>query len=82
MDVVSSGMRRGELLGLLVDVDLDRSRVAVRQTLVIAGREVVFSQPKTNRGRRSIAIDLTVQALRGWRKAQLAERLAWAGAWA
>ena len=48
MLAASSGMRRGELLGLRwVDVDLDRSRVAVRQTLVIAGREVVFSQPKT-----------------------------------
>jgi integrase len=75
MLAASSGMRRGELLGLRwVDVDLDRSRVAVRQTLVIAGREVVFSQPKTNRGRRSIAIDpRTVEALRGRRKAQLAE---------
>ena len=84
MLAASSGMRRGELLGLRwVDVDLDRARVAVRQTLVIAGREVVFSQPKTNRGRRSIAIDpRTVEALRSWRKAQLAERLAWAGAWA
>ncbi len=84
MLAASSGMRRGELLGLRwVDVDLDRARVAVRQTLVIAGREVVFSQLKTNRGRRSIAIDpRTVEALRSWRKAQLAERLAWAGAWA
>jgi integrase len=76
-------MRRGELLGLRwVDVDLDLARVAVRQTLVLAGRQVVVSEPKTSRGRRSIALDpRTVAALRTWRAAQAAERLQWGGAW-
>jgi integrase len=79
----STGMRRGELLGLRwVDVDLDLARVAVRQTLVLAGRQVVVSEPKTSRGRRSIALDpRTVAALRTWRAAQAAERLQWGGAW-
>jgi integrase len=74
----STGMRRGEILGLRwVDVDLDRARVAVRQTLV-AGRQVATSEPKTSRGRRSIALDpRTVAELRAWRAAQLEERLAW-----
>lgn len=79
----STGMRRGELLGLRwVDVDLELARVAVRQTLVLAGRQVVISEPKTSRGRRSIALDpRTVAALRTWRAAQAAERLQWGGAW-
>jgi integrase len=80
----STGMRRGEVLGLRWrDVDLDRARASVRQTLVLAGRQVVTSEPKTSRGRRSIALDpRTVSALRAWRRAQASERLAWAGAWA
>jgi integrase len=83
MLAASTGMRRGELLGRRwVDVDLDLARVAVRQTLVLAGRQVVVSEPKTARGRRSIALDSrTGAALRAWRAAQAAERLAWGGAW-
>jgi integrase len=78
-----TGMRRGEVLGLRwVDVDLDRARVAVRQTLVVAGRQVVTSEPKTSPGRRSIALDpRTVAQLRAWRAAQLEERLAWGPAY-
>jgi integrase len=84
MLAASTGMRRGEVLGLRWrDVDLDRARVSVRQTLVLAGRQVVTSEPKTSRGRRSIALDpRTVSALRAWRRAQAAERLAWGSAWA
>jgi integrase len=82
MLAASTGMRRGEVLGLRwIDVDLDRARVAVRQTLVVAGREVVTSEPKTSRGRRSIALDPRTVALRGWRVAQLEERLAWGSAY-
>jgi integrase len=83
MLAASTGMRRGELLGLRwVDVDLERARVAVRQTLVLAGRQVVTSEPKTARGRRSVALDpRTVAELRAWRAAQAAERLAWGPAW-
>jgi integrase len=82
-DAARWGMRRGELLGLRwVDVDLDLARVAIRQTLVLAGRQVVTSEPKTSRGRRSIALDpRTVAALRAWRAAQAAERLQWGSAW-
>jgi integrase len=78
-----TGMRRGEVLGLRwADVDLDRARVAVRRTLVLAGGRVVTSEPKTARGRRSIAIDpRTVAALRSWqgtggRAPRLGRRLA------
>jgi integrase len=83
MLTASTGMRRGEALGLRwVDVDLDLARVAVRQTLVLAGRQVVVSEPKTSRGRRSIALDpRTVAALKAWKTAQIAERLTWGPAW-
>jgi integrase len=83
MLAASTGMRRGEVLGVRwVDIDLDLARVAVRQTLVLAGRQVVVSEPKTSRGRRSIALDpRTVAALRAWKAAQAAERLAWGPSW-
>jgi integrase len=83
MLAASTGMRRGEVLGLRwVDVDLDLARVAIRQMLVLAGRQVVISEPKTSRGRRSIALDpRTVAALRAWKAAQAAERLAWGPSW-
>jgi integrase len=79
----STGMRRGEVLGLRwVDVDLDTARVGVRQTLVAVNHQVVVSEPKTSKGRRSVALDpATVEALRIHRKGQLTERLAWGPAW-
>ena len=79
----STGMRRGELLGVQwPDVDLGRARVAVRRSLVTVGHQVVVSEPKTAKGRRSVALDpATVAALKAWRKRQTAERLAWGPAW-
>ena len=79
----STGMRRGELLGVQwSDVDLGRVRIAVRRSLVTVGHEVVVSEPKTAKGRRSVALDpATVAGLKAWRKQQTAERLAWGPAW-
>ena len=56
-------MRRGEVLGLRwQDVDLDHGRVSVSQTLVVvSGYDVQFSEPKTAKGRRSIALDETTR---------------------
>ena len=46
--------------------------------MVMAGNRPEFSIPKTEKGRRSIALDpVTVAALREHRKRQLEERLAW-----
>jgi len=80
---VSTGMRRGELLGLRwQDVDLALGRAAVRQTLTHSGYEIVIGEPKTRRSRRSVALDRdTVAVLREWRAAQAAERLAAGPAW-
>ena len=79
----STGMRRGELLGIQwPDVDLGRARISVRRSLVTVGHEVVVSEPKTAKGRRSVALDpATVTGLKAWRKQQATERLAWGPAW-
>lgn len=72
-----TGLRRGEVLGLRwKDIDLERGRLAVRQTLVDVGYEVQVSVPKTNRSRRSVAIDAeTIAVLKRHRARQAEERL-------
>lgn len=74
----TTGMRRGEVLGLRwKDVQLDAARVAVTNTLILVDNKPVFSPPKSARGRRSVALDAsTVAALRSHRTRQLEERLA------
>lgn len=50
----STGMRRGELLGLpWRDVDLDAGDLAVRQTRVAYGKLTVTKEPKTPTSRRT-----------------------------
>jgi integrase len=73
----STGMRRGEVLGLhWRDLDLDAGRATVVQTLVAGAGSPRLSKPKSGRG-RSIALDAgTVRALRAHRKAQAGEQLA------
>ncbi len=79
----STGLRRGELLGLRwQDVDLHAGRVSVRQTLTTVGNKVAFGEPKTARGKRNIALDgVTIGALRTWRTQQAQERLALGPVW-
>jgi integrase len=56
--LATTGMRRGEALGLRwCDVDLEAGHVAVRQSVVAVGRETQLSTPKTSRSRRVVAID-------------------------
>jgi integrase len=51
----TTGMRRGELLGLRwADIDLDAGVVRVAQARVRAGNQVVAGEPKTARGRRTL----------------------------
>jgi integrase len=73
------GLRRSELAGLAwADVDLERGRVHVRQAQV----DDALDSTKSEDSDRQLAIDPgTVDAFRTWRKAQLAERIAWGPAW-
>ena len=78
-----TGMRRGEVLGLCwSDVDFDRSRVTVNRSLISSDYKITVSEPKTERGRRVVAIDpALVEALREHQGRQLLERAAMAGDW-
>jgi len=75
----TTGLRRGELLGSRwADLDFETARLAVRQTLITVQNKMVFSTPKTTRGRRNIPLDQhTLAILRAHRARQAEERLAW-----
>ena len=79
----STGMRRGEVAGLLWDdVDLDAQTLHVRHGLGVADGRLYHKLTKTNRP-RSISIDVrTAAALRTQRRVQAEQRLAAGAAWA
>jgi integrase len=81
--LASTGMRRGEACGLpWTDVDLSAAELHVTTARVQVGWQPVEDEPKSESGKRVIALDKgTVAALRAHRKRQLAARLAWADAW-
>ena len=68
-----TGMRRGEACGLRWDdVDLEASRLSVRRALIPHGSGVIVSEPKTAKGRRSIALDPgTIDVLKAQAQRQL-----------
>jgi integrase len=73
-----TGMRRGELLGLMwEDIDLERGMLAVRRTMSRgSGGDWVLGQPKTASGRRAIALpESCVASLRKHRAKQNSQRL-------
>jgi integrase len=75
--LATTGMRRGEAIGLRwKDVDLDKGRLRVVQTITQIRSQIAVGEPKTTQGRRSIALDSgTIAALRQHRKAMLEERM-------
>jgi integrase len=77
--LATTGMRRGEVLGLRWrDVDFERGRLSVSQTLTNVGGELVPSTPKTRKGTRSVALDEgTLDGLRAHRRRQASEQLAY-----
>lgn len=82
--LASTGMRRGEALGLRWrDLDLAASSAAIRQTVIAVNHEVMIGTPKTAKGRRVVTLDgATVAALRAHRKRQAAEQLKMGAGWA
>jgi integrase len=73
----TTGLRRGELLGLRwAAVDLDGGRLSVSTTVVSVDYEIRESIPKTERSRRLVTLDGgTLVALREHRENQRLERL-------
>lgn len=81
--MASTGLRRGEVAGLLwSDVDLDKGELTVRHTLSRVDGALVLTEPKTDRSRRRVPLHSgVVTALKGWRTQQLQERLAAGDQW-
>lgn len=71
------GLRLGEVLGLhWQDVNLDEGHLRVRVSLQRIGPDLVFTEPKSARSRRTIPLPEAVrEALRSRRRVQLRERL-------
>jgi len=75
---ITTGMRRGELLGLKwADVDFDANALSVRRSLSRGdSSRLIEREPKTQAGRRRIALSPeTVESLRRHRVRQLEHRL-------
>jgi integrase len=81
--LATTGMRRGEALGLRwSDVDLDSSQIAIVQTVSMVDGKIVIGQPKTSGSRRTVYVhDTTTKALRQQRQLQAEERLAAGPGW-
>ena len=73
---VTTGMRRGEVLGLRWrDIDFRQRRLAVRQTLGLVNYKLSFGAPKTVRSRRTISLDpATLAALSNHHTRQQVEK--------
>jgi integrase len=74
---VTTGIRRGELLGLRwSDLDLKAGKLTVNQAMQRTRGELEFKQPKTKTSRRTITLPaVTVEALQAHYKAQLEDRM-------
>lgn len=80
---IGCGLRQGELLGLKwADVDWDNSTLQVQRQLQYMNGEFVFSEPKSQKARRTVALPaLAVAALKTHKAKQAAERLALGPVW-
>lgn len=80
---VVTGMRRGELLALRWgDVNFTGGTLSVRRTLSRGEDGIVFGEPKTAAGKRTIDLDgLTIDLLRSHRAEQAELRLQLGPAW-
>ena len=75
---LTTGMRRGEVLGLRwADIDWEAGTLAVQQTLEQTRTGLRFKQPKTPKSRRRVPLtSMALDALKSQRTAQVASRLA------
>jgi integrase len=80
---IASGMREAELLGLRwSDVNLEHGTLSVRQQAMRVKGQWLFTEPKTSKGRRVIALPpFAIEALRQHRVRHAEERLRMGTAW-
>jgi integrase len=81
--LATTGMRRGEALGLRwADLDLADGAASIRQTVVCVNHQVQFGTPKTAAGTRRVDLDDgTIARLKSHRHRQLQERLRMGEGW-
>lgn len=57
LTAISTGLRRGEVLGLRwQDIDWDPKTIMVRQTVIVVNGKIEVSTAKTTKGNRTVAI--------------------------
>jgi integrase/predicted RNA-binding Zn-ribbon protein involved in translation (DUF1610 family) len=78
-----TGMRRGEALGLQwSDLDMEAGRLTISRSWIPVNGTPQMSEPKTKRGRRTIALDpTTLEALKAHAARQADEQSKWEDAW-
>jgi integrase len=78
-----TGLRRGEALGLQwADVDMEAGSISIRRAWIPVNGIPQMSEPKTKRGRRTIALDpATLEALKAHAARQAVEQADWQEAW-
>ncbi|BCO36019.1 site-specific integrase [Mycobacterium heckeshornense] len=81
--IAATGLRRGEVLALTWDrVDLDAGLLKVAATIGRVGGQLVVSEPKTARSRRTVPLaPAVVEVLRKHKATQAAERLRAGNQW-
>jgi integrase len=82
--IATTGLRRAEALALRwSDLDLDRARLTIRQTVTVANGAVVWQRDaKSDDSERTIALDTrTITVLNDHRRHQVEQRLAAGPAW-
>lgn len=78
---MSTGLRRGELLGLMWS-DLRGDSLYIQRTLTVTNKKVSWSTPKTNRGKRFVTLPAdAIDVLEQHRKLQESEAATLGEAW-
>ncbi len=77
--LAATGMRRGEVLGLGgEDLDMEAGAVTIRRAWIPVDGVARFSEPKSRRSRRTIALDpVTLEALKHHAARQADEQSGW-----